>query len=191
MVRSPHHPALFVLGFAISLAACSSPTGTTSGVVEVGVAKSTDDRPIVLPLDEGGSGSSGVAVTAGGKVDALAVANRLVVANEYPSGYERDYFRHWVTVDAAGCNAREHVLKQESITLPQVDSPCYVVAGDWYSAYDGITLSDRAEVGDLGPLVGHQVKRGDGVVFLQRDIHGIAEDRAAFGLHVLEQISWG
>jgi len=152
MVRSPRNTALLILGFAVSLAACSSPTGTTSGVVEIGVSKSTEDRPIESSLDDGGSGISDVIATAGGKVDALAVANRLVVANEYPSGYERDYFRHWVTVDAAGCSAREHVLKQESITLPQVDSPCYVVAGDWYSAYDGITLSDRAEV-DIDHMV--------------------------------------
>ena len=154
MVRSPRHTALFVLGFAISLAACSNPTGTTSGVVEIGATKSTAERPNEPLADDADSASSEVVVTASGKVDALAVANRLVVANEYPSGYERDYFRHWVTVDAAGCSAREHVLKQESITLPQVDSPCYVVAGDWYSAYDGFISADSGtfDIDHLIPL---------------------------------------
>ena len=94
----------------------------------------------------------GVTVGLDGRMDALAVANSITVANEYPSGYSRDYFNHWVTVDIAGCSARERVLKDESRTLPQVDYPCYVVAGDWYSPYDGVWISDRGSV-DIDHMV--------------------------------------
>ena len=97
-------------------------------------------------------GSTAVQPGLDGKLDALSVANSLVVANEYPSGYNRDYFHHWITVDSAGCSAREHVLKQESKTFPQVHYPCYVAAGDWYSAYDGVMVSDRGSV-DIDHMV--------------------------------------
>lgn len=79
--------------------------------------------------------------------DALAVLDSIVVEPERPSGYARSLFPHWLDVDGDGCNAREQVLKRDSVTLPQVDPfRCYVVAGDWVSPYDGVRTDDRSSV---------------------------------------------
>jgi hypothetical protein len=69
------------------------------------------------------------------------------VENEYKWGYRRSLFAHWSDLDGNGCDTREEVLKRDSISKPQVDPyRCYVVAGDWYSKYDGKTLRDRSDV---------------------------------------------
>ena len=80
-------------------------------------------------------------------LDALQVLSAVPVQDEYRLGYSRDLFPHWLDVDGDGCNAREQVLKRDSVTLPQVDPiNCYVVAGDWVSPYDGRTVRDRTQV---------------------------------------------
>ncbi len=79
--------------------------------------------------------------------DAKSVLASIKVENEYKSGYKRSLFVHWSDLDGNGCDTREEVLKRDSISKPQVDPyRCYVVAGDWYSKYDGKTLSDRSDV---------------------------------------------
>ena len=79
--------------------------------------------------------------------DAKSVLASIKVENEYKSGYRRSLFVHWSDLDGNGCDTREEVLKRDSISKPQVDPyRCYVVAGDWYSKYDGKTLSDRGDV---------------------------------------------
>ncbi|MFM8851676.1 MAG: hypothetical protein ACKOGL_00505, partial [Acidimicrobiaceae bacterium] len=79
--------------------------------------------------------------------DAKTVLASIKVENEYKSGYRRSLFVHWSDLDGNGCDTREDVLKRDSISKPQVDPyRCYVVAGDWYSKYDGKTLSDRSDV---------------------------------------------
>jgi hypothetical protein len=79
--------------------------------------------------------------------DAKSVLASIKVENEYKSGYRRSLFIHWSDLDGNGCDTREEVLKRDSISKPQVDPyRCYVVAGDWYSKYDGKTLSDRGDV---------------------------------------------
>ncbi|MFM7773091.1 MAG: HNH endonuclease family protein [Acidimicrobiaceae bacterium] len=79
--------------------------------------------------------------------DAKSVLASIKVENEYKSGYRRSLFVHWSDLDGNGCDTREDVLKRDSISKPQVDPyRCYVVAGDWYSKYDGKTLSDRSDV---------------------------------------------
>ena len=77
-------------------------------------------------------------------LDALTVLATIPVQNEYRFGYDRELFPHWLDLDGDGCNAREQVLKRDSVTLPQVDPvKCYVVAGDWVSPYDGKPIDDR------------------------------------------------
>ena len=79
--------------------------------------------------------------------DAKSVLASIKVENEFKSGYRRSLFVHWSDLDGNGCDTREEVLKRDSISKPQVDPyRCYVVAGDWYSKYDGKTLSDRSDV---------------------------------------------
>ena len=79
--------------------------------------------------------------------DAKSVLATIRVENEYRTGYKRSLFIHWSDLDGNGCDTREEVLKRDSISKPQVDPyRCYVVAGDWYSKYDGKNLSDRGDV---------------------------------------------
>jgi len=78
---------------------------------------------------------------------ALDVLATIPIAAERGAGYDRALFPHWLDVDGDGCNAREQVLKRDSVTLPQVDPiDCFVYAGDWVSRYDGKRLSDRSAV---------------------------------------------
>lgn len=93
--------------------------------------------PVVAPSD--------AATVVGG--DALVVLDSIAIELERPVGYDRDLFPHWLDVDGDGCNAREQVLKRDSVTLPQVDPfRCFVVAGDWVSPYDGLRTDDRSAV---------------------------------------------
>jgi len=59
----------------------------------------------------------------------------------------RALFEHWRDIDGDGCDAREQVLKRDSVTLPQVDPyKCKVIAGDWVSPYDGARWSDPTDI---------------------------------------------
>ena len=79
--------------------------------------------------------------------DAKSVLASIKVENEYKTGYKRSLFVHWSDLDGNGCDTREEVLKRDSISKPQVDPyRCFVVAGDWFSKYDGKNLSDRSDV---------------------------------------------
>ncbi|HEY4408363.1 MAG TPA: lamin tail domain-containing protein [Acidimicrobiia bacterium] len=69
------------------------------------------------------------------------------------TGYSRDLFPLWIDADHNGCDTREEVLIAESRTKAQVDRyGCKVVAGDWYSLYDGLTFTDPAEL-DIDHMV--------------------------------------
>ena len=69
------------------------------------------------------------------------------VERERPAGYQRALFPHWLDVDGDGCDAREQVLRRDSVSLPQVDPfRCFVVEGDWVSPYDAVATSDRSSV---------------------------------------------
>ena len=80
--------------------------------------------------------------------DPTGVLARLRVAPEgVRAGYRRELFVHWIDADRDACNTREEVLIDESRTPAQVDPyGCKVVAGDWYSTYDGLTFSDPSEL---------------------------------------------
>lgn len=71
--------------------------------------------------------------------------SELTIADEYPSGYDRDLFRHWVDVDGDGCNARREVLILEAIEAPVVGANCELIGGLWYSVYDGITTTEDGD----------------------------------------------
>ena len=78
---------------------------------------------------------------------ALSLLGTIRVSRENPTGYQRTKFRHWVDSDGDGCNTREEVLVDESLGKAQVMWPgCKVVAGDWVSRYDGVAVTDPAEL---------------------------------------------
>ena len=85
--------------------------------------------------------------TVPGSALALDVLAMIPVQLEHPAGYDRDRFHYGDTTDDHGCRTRALVLKRDSLTPAQVDAgACTVVAGDWYSRYDGVTWTDPAEV---------------------------------------------
>ena len=59
-------------------------------------------------------------------------------------GYDRDLFPHWITVEGS-CDTRETVLQRDG-TGVTTGSDCYPTAGDWYSVYDQVWLSDPSDV---------------------------------------------
>ena len=66
----------------------------------------------------------------------------LEVAEETPSGYDRDFFKHWVDADGDGCNAREEVLIAESLKKVTVGSSCSISGGEWVSAFDLVVTTN-------------------------------------------------
>lgn len=69
------------------------------------------------------------------------------VRPETPQGYDRGLFPVWSDLDGDGCDTREEVLIRDSRGTAQVDPyGCRVVAGDWYSPYDGVWVSDPSEL---------------------------------------------
>ncbi|MFE1797675.1 HNH endonuclease family protein [Streptomyces sp. NPDC059517] len=72
----------------------------------------------------------------------LAEAVQLLpAAAESRDGYQRTSFKHWVDADRDTCHTRSEVLIAESRVEPTIEAGCKVVAGEWYSYYDGVTLT--------------------------------------------------
>ncbi|MFE3678689.1 HNH endonuclease family protein [Streptomyces griseus] len=65
----------------------------------------------------------------------------LPLAAESREGYQRTSFKHWVDEDKDSCNTRMEVLIAESRVEPTIEGACKVTAGEWYSYYDGVTLT--------------------------------------------------
>ncbi|NGN69886.1 HNH endonuclease [Streptomyces sp. A7024] len=66
------------------------------------------------------------------------------------SGYDREKFPHWSTVEGA-CNTREVVLKRDGTDVEQ-DSSCAATSGTWVSPYDDATWTAASDV-DIDHLV--------------------------------------
>jgi hypothetical protein len=67
---------------------------------------------------------------------------QLRVEPEFPSGYDRGLFRHWIDADGDGCDTRREVLIAESLTPVSVGAGCSISGGEWYSAFDGVSTTD-------------------------------------------------
>ena len=81
-----------------------------------------------------------------------ALLAQLIVEEEFPSGYDRDLFTHWVDEDRDGCDARREVLIIEAVVAPTVGDGCSLSGGSWYSAFDGATTENPSEF-DIDHLV--------------------------------------
>lgn len=68
--------------------------------------------------------------------------SQLRVEPEFPSGYDRSLFRHWIDADGDGCDARREVLIAESLTPVSIGAGCSLSGGQWYSAFDGQSTTD-------------------------------------------------
>ena len=60
------------------------------------------------------------------------------------SGYSRDRFPHWSTVQGK-CDTRETVLKRDGKNVA-TDAECRPVSGSWTSPYDGETWTEAADL---------------------------------------------
>jgi len=160
-------PATLIAAIGLLLAACGGTrTATTTSTVTTAASLPsrqertttaspvTTSRPtttLAVTYDPGTSvpvgqqGTSSTSVTSG-MVLASALLETVVVENEHSGGYSRSLFVHWVDLDGNGCNAREDVLIDESLTKAQVDPyGCKVIEGDWVSAYDGVETTTPSE----------------------------------------------
>lgn len=72
---------------------------------------------------------------------AKLLATLKVKAEKGSTTYERDYFRHWIDADGDGCDTRDEVLQQESLT----SITCDLIGGSWSSAYDGVKTNDASK----------------------------------------------
>ncbi len=87
------------------------------------------------------------AAPATGEPLAADVLAFVTVENEHRGGYVRDLFGYPADLDADGCDTRAEVLQAESTAPAQVDPfGCTVVAGDWLSLYDGLTVTSPGEL---------------------------------------------
>ncbi|MER6443389.1 hypothetical protein ABT275_45050 [Streptomyces sp. NPDC001185] len=65
----------------------------------------------------------------------------LPITIESRDSHQHSTFRHWVDADRDSCNTRTDVLITETRVAPTVDAGCKVTAGEWYSYYDGVTVT--------------------------------------------------
>lgn len=70
-----------------------------------------------------------------------AAVDLLPSGAESRDGYQRTNFKHWTDADKDSCNTRAAVLIAESRIEPTIETGCKVTAGEWYSYYDGATLT--------------------------------------------------
>ena len=72
---------------------------------------------------------------------------KIVVANEYKSGYKRSLFSENKDVDKDGCNTRAEVLERDSLVpVKKSGARCAITSGKWQSAYDGRTWVQSRDV---------------------------------------------
>ena len=61
-------------------------------------------------------------------------------------GYNRDLFKAWIDADNDGCDTRAEVLLLESLITAVTRNTCTVSTGQWYSPYDGATITDASKL---------------------------------------------
>lgn len=104
----------------------------TAEVVEVVVEEASPTTTTTEAMGEAAADTGPLHLAA----DVLA---ELRVAPEQRSGYDREHFSHWSDLDGDGCDTRREVLIHDSRVQSTLDPDrtCWVVAGLWYSHYDG------------------------------------------------------
>lgn len=117
--------------------------GLTSLAMAVVFSVMFPSPSMALPLDSGDStGSSAIST----------ILAQLHVAVPNSAGYDRTLFQHWTDRDGNGCDTRQEVLIRQSLVPAEMAAGCSVVAGQWYSRYDGATWTDPADV-DIDHMV--------------------------------------
>ena len=93
----------------------------------------------------------------------------LTVSAEDGSGYDRDLFPHWSTVESP-CDTRETVLVRDGSGVV-VDSACRATGGSWYSVYDAVWVEDSGsvDIDHMVPLAEAWASGADGWTTAQRE----------------------
>lgn len=126
-------PALVLASLSMFAAAASAPAAAAPA--PRGVVHASDaDGPLLLS-------------------DAVTL---LAIAEENRDDYERRLYKHWNggLNPSDGCNTRKEVILSEAVVAPEVAAGCNLVGGQWYSYYDGVTVTDAAslDVDHIVPL---------------------------------------
>jgi hypothetical protein len=145
---------------ALLLAGCASTATESAGTATtVAAAQSRASSPdttlATASTVRAGATPTTYAPSAG---DAGAARTQLAIlqVNDAPhslSGYSRALFPQWLDVDGYGCDARQEVVIEASVTPPAVND-CKVISGRWVSAYDGVTTTNPStfDVDHVVPL---------------------------------------
>ena len=70
-----------------------------------------------------------VALPVGGTPAQAAPAGLRIEAEHARDGYDRELFNHWIDADDDGCDTRDEVLIDESVTTVTVTQPGCVISG--------------------------------------------------------------
>lgn len=95
----------------------------------------------------GSAGSETAPLDPATAAEALALLNRVPVAQERPRGYDREAWPHWIDADGDCMDARHEVLMAESLErVGLTRDGCRVVSGLWQDAYTGETYTDPSDL---------------------------------------------
>lgn len=122
----------------VSLESPSAPQSQSQSPSSTATPKETETSP--APTESPTEAASDLD---GDTVLEYLLAN-LEIEPEFPSGYDRDLFDHWIDADSDGCNTRREVLIQESISQISIGARC-AVSGEWWSAFDGVRTTDPGD----------------------------------------------
>jgi len=81
--------------------------------------------------------------------------DKLTVAGEHASGYEREAFNHWIDADDDCLDTRDEVLAAES-SVEATGGDCDIATGEWFSYYD-----ERTWTSDDDLDIDHTVALGE------------------------------
>jgi len=98
--------------------------------------RANNDSPTATPPSAGPAPSAG---------DSTAQLAGLVIAPEGKmAGYSRDRFPHWAS-QGNSCDTREVVLQKQGTNV-KADKDCKAVEGTWVSPYEGLTITNAADM---------------------------------------------
>lgn len=140
MTMSQKRSLIIFPAIAIAFSASCAAAGSAAGTASV-------PPPAAVGTAASAATSAGAPKATASSQLALDVLATIPIRKEQPAGYARSKFRHWVDADGDSCNTREEILIAESTSPAQVDPfGCKVIAGDWYSPYDDVMLSDPSVI---------------------------------------------
>lgn len=143
--------ALFKSESPAPVAASSAPESTQPAESSPSQEQELVEQPLDEPSTDSDDSDSGVAMNPTEIEEPASLESsetfsvligKLEVKPEVGSGYDRDYFKHWIDSDGDGCDTRDEVLISESVTQVKVGPSCSISGGSWISAFDGLKTTD-------------------------------------------------